>query len=195
MFRNTSILLVLVSLFLVKVEAQERVIQTGDRVRVHFRPWNARPLQATVFGHDGQRLHLKSRGRDIVVDVDSVSYVEASGGAASRRSMILRSGAAGLMVGIVGGALAGPLLLSSDCLATSVRPDRHYIGCMENLSDGDARVRAAVTFGAVGALIGTFVGAILKPDHHWEGVRVDRMRVNVSPQARGGLELGLSVRF
>jgi hypothetical protein len=66
---------------------------------------------------------------------------------------------------------------------------------MENLSDGNARVRAAATFGAAGALIGTLVGAILKLDHHWEEVRLDRVRFNARPRAQGGLELELSLRL
>jgi hypothetical protein len=195
MLRSASIVLALVSLLLAEVEAQERLLQSGDQVRVHLRPWNAKLVHATLLGHDSQGLHLKDRGNDIVVDVDSVSFIEVSNGAVSRRSMILKSGAAGLLVGAVGGALAGPLLLSSDCLRTTVRPDRHYIGCMENLSDGNARVRAAATFGAAGALIGTLVGAILKLDHHWEEVRLDRVRFNARPRAQGGLELELSLRL
>jgi hypothetical protein len=193
MFRSAFLVILLIAAPTLRLLAQGPTVRSGERVRVEFRLQSERPLVGTVINVSHYALLLRIDSTDATVYMDSVVRLDVSRGRANRTANILKNGAAGLLVGAVGGAIAGPLVLSKDCYSSTVKP-WNFGGCIQDLSDGRARLEAATYFGVTGALIGGLFGAILKTDHRWEEVPLDRLHVSFAPE-RDGFAVGVSVSF
>lgn len=129
-----------------------------------------------------------------LVRPDSIKQIEVSGSGTTRIGNILRNAAVGLLVGATGGAIAGPLVLSKDCYSSTLDV-RDFGGCLQDLSDGKARLRTAAYFGAAGALIGGLFGAFLGTDSRSEEIRVEKMHLSVTPELNGILAVRMSIGF
>jgi len=193
MFRLALLLSLLISAPTLRLLAQRPTLRGGEQVRVALHLPSERPLVGTVIDVSDHALLLRIGSTDVTVNMDSVIRLDVSRGKASRTPNILKTGAAGLLVGAVGGAIAGPLVLSKDCYSSTVKP-WNLGGCFQDLSDGGARLEAATYFGVAGAVIGGLFGAILKTDYRWDEIPLDRLRLSFAPQ-RDGLTVGYSVAF
>ncbi len=128
-------------------------------------------------------------GTELRIPIVTVDRIEISGGRRPTWSSVLTHAGIGLVFGAVSGALVGPLITSSDCLAWKKIPDG---GCSADLSDADARLRSAIQFGVAGTVIGAIVGAIVGSER-WERLPTDRVRLTAHRQT--GLGLAATVRF
>ena len=194
MFRFALLLILFSSAPTIRLMAQGATVQGGEQVRIELHLQSERPLVGTVIDVSHNALLLRIDGTDVTVDMDSVIRLDVSQGRANRTASILKNGAAGLLVGAVGGALVGPLVFSKDCYSSTLNPT-NFGGCIQDLSDGRARFEAATYFGVAGALIGGLVGAIIKTDYRWEEVQLDGMHLAVAPILDGGVTVGLRFAF
>jgi hypothetical protein len=137
---------------------------------------------------------LRTDDADVTVDMASVKRLDVSRGRTSRAWHILKNGAAGLLVGSAGGALIGPLLWSKDCYTSKVEP-LQFGGCVQDLSDGDARLKAATYFGVAGALIGGLFGTLVKTGDRWEEIPLHGLQVNIAPRRDAWLSLAMTASF
>lgn len=194
MFRPVFLALLTIAVPTVQLLAQRHTVRSGERVRVELLFQSEGPLVGTVKNINHNALLLRIADADVTVHLDSVVRLDMSHGKGSRSVNILKNGAAGLLVGAVGGALIGPLVWSKDCYSSTLNP-QNFGGCFQDLADGGTRLEAATYFGIAGALIGGLFGAILKTDERWEEVRPDGMRLAVAPRLGGGLAVGMMVEF
>ncbi len=194
MLRLAFLVILLIAAPTLRLLAQGPTVRSGERVRVELRLQAERPLVGTVIDVSHYALLLKIDGTDVTVDMDSVIRLDVSQGRANRTASILKNGAAGLLVGAVGGALVGPLVLSKDCYSSTLNP-KNFGGCMQGLADGRARLEAVTYFGVAGALIGGLFGAIIETGNRWEEVPLRGIRLAVAPKLDGGFAVGMSVAF
>jgi hypothetical protein len=74
------------------------------------------------------------------------------------RSVLAYTGM-GLLVGAVTGALVGPLLTTPGCLAWN-KDAENQGSCLDGLWRPEPRIRAALVFGGVGAVVGAIAGLL-----------------------------------
>jgi hypothetical protein len=114
--------------------------------------------------------------------ISSLTRLEVSRGRESKA----RTGG---IVGLIGGAVAGAVIcIASKCSLTSQS--------VEPLEDEglNSIALAAALGGVAGYGVGVLIGSTIKVDR-WEEVPLDRLRVTLLPQRRGGVTVGLRVRL
>lgn len=165
----------------------------GTRVRVVAPALWSGSAVGTVAAVNDRVLVLapEGGGTELRIPIVTVDRIEISGGRRPTWSSVLTHAGIGLVFGAVSGALVGPLITSSDCMAPKKMPDG-VGGCLVDLSDGDARLRSAIQFGVAGTVIGAIVGAIVGSER-WERLPTDRVRLIA--HRRTGLGLAATVRF
>jgi hypothetical protein len=99
----------------------------------------------------------------------------------------------GLLVGLLAGGAAGAVLGAVTYRECVDEPGGGWDCFMAPTSAGEQAVFGGIGGGALGALIGGLTGIPSKI--YWEEVSLDRVRVSVAPQRKGGVALGVSVRF
>ena len=187
-------LLVAILAFMPLASATAQVpVRPGARVRVTGRFCQpvysncvlGRPERhvGTFVAWKSDSLVMKSKGDILASPQDSVTRLEVS---LSRKSKAGGGALIGAAVLGIPGVIAG-LMISEICIG---------FGCTQQSLEN--RLGLAVLLGAVGAgtgaLIGAVIGSAIRSDR-WEGVPLDRLRVQVAPQRDGRFGLGLSVRF
>jgi hypothetical protein len=88
--------------------------------------------------------------------------------------------------GIIGAAVGAPIGL---LIAVATHDENGFFD-----SRGGEALAGAVIGGMGGGLLGLFVGAAI-PREHWEPIISKAIDVAVLPNARGGMRLGMSLRF
>jgi len=194
MRRTLSIAALGVLLTLRLATGQVAQLHQGDEVRLLARGSVVPRIEGRIVAVLPDRLVVSGSTQDAPVTVllDSFDRIRVRVRRPAAASM-LAYGGIGLLMGVAGGALVGPLVLSSDC--NSWRKDLdHQQGCLNDLLfDDGKRVQAMVLFGGVGAGLGAVIGALRGVDR-WPEVRSDRLRVGLAPRRRG-VVVGGSVAF
>lgn len=161
------------------IEAQERSDDRGPSVRVGSTVRIQMPdsvVEGEVVEVDGEtwRVNVDGLRQDRTeVGPESVSRVEVKTG---RQTNVLKGMGIGLLAGGASGALIGLATADEDAFFS------------ENLQIAGA----AVTFGALGLVAGTIIGAI--PRDRWEEVAPPG-NLRISPQTGGGVALSGSIEF
>ncbi len=193
MYRTGCLIVLLLVASTVRLFAQESAVRSGVQVRVASDLLTDNPSVGRVVEMSGGTLLLRVDSVDVRIDLATVARLDVNRGRGRRTQNALKGGAAGLMVGAIGGALIGPLLYSSDCRGSVVRPG-DLGGCISDLVDGRARLEAAAGFGIAGVLLGSIFGAILTSDENWEEVSLDRLGLRFETHS-GSIAFDVSVAF
>ncbi len=98
--------------------------------------------------------------------------------------------AVGALLGAATGALAGPLIMSSDCRTVTGAGDAMG-SCLLNIASGKDRARAAVMFGAVGFGVGAIIGTLVGSER-WDEIPVGPVRVAFARPTKPRVTAGLS---
>jgi hypothetical protein len=164
---------------------QEPPVTPGDRVRVSW--LGDAPLVSTVLALRADTLVLDVEGRvaPLELPLALVKKVEVRRGQKSNAGRGARTGGLlGAMFGLLVGVVAW----------TGCDSDDSSDSC-ESAVEGIGVVAIGVgIFGGVGAGVGAIIGALSTSDR-WEEVPMDRLRVSLVPQHRGGLAVSVSVAF
>ena len=120
-------------------------------------------------------LEVQGEGGSQRFSVASVRRLDVSRG---QKSHILLGAGIGLGAGALGAVVFCEVVEKGSC----------------ELFDDDIRLEATLITGAIGGVVGGFVGYLIKTDR-WEEVPLERLRVSLAPKRDGGFTLGFSVRF
>lgn len=155
---------------------QEPPVAPGDRVRVTAPTEFSGRLVGTVMeiGADTCVLEAK-RAEPLALPLASVTMLEVS----DQKSWPITGAAVGALLGGIIWATA------------------EYAGCIYRCSPEKAKEDALLGGAkgvAVGAGIGALIGSAIKTDR-WEEVPLDRLRVTIVPQRRGGFVVSASIRL
>jgi len=195
MSRITLVLSLLVLGLSGQVRGQEPTLMSGAHVRIVTTNPQSAPLVGTIVAWLPDRLLLtRGEAEDSIVAVSrvSVDHIDISVRRFSPATVLTYAGL-GLLVGAAGGALAGPVVMSSACLAW--RKDIANQGsCVGDLVDSGKRIEAALLFGGIGTAVGIVAGAIVGRER-WQKLAPANVRVALASQRLTGLTLAASVRF
>lgn len=178
---STLLLLAVLCAPVLPLRAQQAAVSYGDRVRVATaaRP----PMRGTVVRVDTAGLAIRSEANDTVFtpwrDVQRLDLSRGRDPGQSARTV----GGVGFALGAVGGAALGNYVFFDE----TVTGDE----CLYLCTRRQTVVFSAVTFGSLGAAVGSMVGAIFPPER-WRRAQVP-VRVSVSPGE--GVVLGARIGF
>ena len=192
MFRYSLIIAFVALLPILQLSAQQPTLERGAQVRVHAHSGQQTPLVGTIVEADSQSMLVLTDTSHVQIDFSSISRLEMSS-TGMRTSRVLKRGGVGLLVGVAGGALVGPLFLSTDCWGSFVDPGK-FGGCMDDFTSGSNRLRATGVFGVAGGIVGALVGALLERGERWQEIPIGQLRIGIAPD-RNRLALGISVGF
>ncbi len=189
--RRTELLLALFVLGPFQSVAGQHNAIEGDRVRVSTRD---AAIVGTVVSIASGRLVLAPAGggASVTLSFASVRQVDVSRGRSPSWGTTLGYAAVGAILGAATGALAGRLIMSSDCRTVTGAGDAMG-SCLLNIASGEDRARAAVMFGAVGFGVGAIIGTLIGSER-WDEIPVGPVRIAFGqptmPRVTAGLSFG-----
>ncbi len=146
-------------------------IAVGQRVRVTTESGATHVGLVTALSSGA--LELQGEGGSQRFPAASVTRLEVSRGRKSRAEL-------GAGIGFTAGALGAVVYCQMEAKRCVV-------------FDDDTTPLQALAFGAMGSVVGGFVGWFITTDR-WEGVPLERLRVSLAPQGGGRFALGFSVK-
>ena len=167
-----SVFVALSCVVVAQVDAQQRVIEPGQRIRVTAFDSSIVRMTGVYSGvHDGIFEFVPERSNTVRrVTMNSVTRIESFAG---RRSNALN----GAVAGFLPFALVGAVLYAAD------PGDESYTG--------GAALWYGIVSGAVGAIIGSVIGSLIKTDR-WEEVPRETLRVSFVAQPAA---VGIRIAF
>ncbi len=159
-------------------------VAPGDTVRVTAPSMDMDDSVGTVAALETDTLtvQVEDRADALYVPLADVTKLEVRRG---QRSRVGKGALIGSVIGAVIGGVLGGLTIGF---------------CQENESSSDPNCLALIPIGvglvgAVGAVVGAFTGAVAGPGDRWETVPLDRIRVSLVSDRRGGLTVSASLFF
>jgi hypothetical protein len=188
MVRLTLMIVAPALLALGSLEAQAP-LTPGAHIRVVPATGPAPAVEGTLVAASGDSvLVLRDDPRgDVALSLASVDHVDLRV-APPRSGLVFEGAGAGLLVGVAGGALVGPVFTSA---CTSAAADINAEGsCASHLAfDNGARLRGAIAFGIGGAILGAVIGGIAGR------ARWRRVSVGVADRVGSPLSARATIRF
>ncbi len=173
----TRVLIVLTIAPVVTVAAQEPLpLHSGDRIRATVPGVSPGPLVGTVVAFQTDSLIVQGGTSTWHLSLASLTHLDVSQG---QRSHALLGAGIGLLVGAGAG-----VLIASDC-DTVEGPFA---------TQGQCTAVGAAVFGGAGALVGALTGALARTER-WAQVPLDRLRMSLTPNPGGALQLRASLSF
>ncbi len=181
MHLSTRVLIILTVILtvapVVTVAAQQPLpLHPGDRIRAMVPSLSSGPLVGTVVAFQTDSLIVQGGTSTWHLSLASLTHLDVSQG---RRSHALLGAGIGLLVGAAVG-----VLIASDC-DTVEGPFA---------TQGQCTAVGAAVFGGAGALVGALTGALARTEQ-WAQVPLARLRMSLTPNPGGALQLRASLSF
>jgi hypothetical protein len=172
-------LLGLTLICLAAADAGAQQLRPGDRIRVRTMSGGPAEMVGTYQGSEPDHLVLfTSQSTRVEVPWDNLSRLELSRGMQTNAG---KGALIGLGVGGAAGLALGLAFVADDS------------GFYEDVNAGHV-VFATLVFGAAGAGLGALIGLASKSER-WQTVPAEQWRIQVAPDLKGGVTIGVNLRL